>query len=641
METLQVRTEHSRSLEDADRYRAIQTLTELGLLVPLTEVDTYHGRVGSQDAFSWQVDPGFANGSDDSGNRNVNMRPTLYTSGEQVAKDFAEQRTHDIFVARYNKVFEDKVRNYTPEERQAWLDRENQSRQEWWDTLEPEGRKFYQQPRPYSLSDLDRKVWSEVARIEEATPAKEKQAIRTAAAKELRAEVHEIASTDSDATIIDLNFKPFALDDAARERYEKALTTLAIPITEGSPVSFDDRDAVQPFIEAMIKLEKVVVEESDVVQIAEDAGISEQTARQLCGAYNARRIAATDPAYAVDRLVRNSPDIIGDTIRIGDEKVVIPVNLEYVQRYLRKAHIVGVKQQVSSATLDRDIESVSLFDLEKVFTNEDIEDQRAGTWQRLGGLATVFSEIEGRRLHHGGRQRLLGLLTDAHAKPEKLIEAAKEVGDYKAIFEADAGNWEGFTLGEHTETVLNIFDENYADKLPVELLAPMRMAIITHDIGKSIAVADGAKHRQKEYNVSQAKDFMTKLGVDDRMKYLLSVVIGDGAELAYKINIRSGGDKARAALRMLADKTLQEFNGTDSVPEAQIESFVEMCTILQICDGGAYTSMAVTRSTAGNGRYRNAPSFNQSFAQPLGFGKRGVRLRQVDDKPAADDLTPR
>lgn len=60
-EALQTRTEHSRSLEDAEKFQALDTLKEVGLLVPLSEVETYHGRVGSaSEVAEWAVDPSFA-----------------------------------------------------------------------------------------------------------------------------------------------------------------------------------------------------------------------------------------------------------------------------------------------------------------------------------------------------------------------------------------------------------------------------------------------------------------------------------------------------------------------------------------------------------------------------------------------------
>ena len=197
-------------------------------------------------------------------------------------------------------------------------------------------------------------------------------------------------------------------------------------------------------------------------------------------------------------------------------------------------------------------------------------------------------------------------------------------------------------MAEHTETVLTNFDENFAESLPVELLAPMRLAILSHDVGKPIAAARGEKHKQMEYNVIQADDFLGKLGIDDKLKGLLLAVIGEGEELAFQIEVRGAGEPAKVAMRELATKTLKQFYGSESVTDEQITGFTEMCKMLQVCDGGAYTSMAITRpAIKGSGRYRNAPSFNNSFAQPVGFGKRTIRLRGEDDRAAKPDLTPK
>jgi hypothetical protein len=82
------------------------------------------------------------------------------------------------------------------------------------------------------------------------------------------------------------------------------------------------------------------------------------------------------------------------------------------------------------------------------------------------------------------------------AKPRDIMQDAQRVPGYEQIFAGSAGVWEGFTLGEHTETVLRNFDETYADRMPVGLLAPMRLAILTHDIGKNTDVAHLSKREQ-------------------------------------------------------------------------------------------------------------------------------------------------
>lgn len=125
-EQLTTRTEYSRSMEDAEKYRAIETLKDLGLLVPLSDLETFHGRVRNKSAEDeWGVDPAFTNGGDDSGNSNVNERPTLYTGEKALAKEFASERGREEVWAEYAQLLRDKVAHYTPQQRQEWLDRLN------------------------------------------------------------------------------------------------------------------------------------------------------------------------------------------------------------------------------------------------------------------------------------------------------------------------------------------------------------------------------------------------------------------------------------------------------------------------------------------------------------------------------------
>ena len=105
----------------------------------------------------------------------------------------------------------------------------------------------------------------------------------------------------------------------------------------------------------------------------------------------------------------------------------------------------------------------------------------------------------------------MNVLSDIHSTPKQLIEAAMRIEGYDEIYSADAGNWEKFKLAEHTETALRIFDENFVDRLPVELIAPMQLAILAHDLGKPKSFENGEKHKQKEYNAIQSKDFLKKL----------------------------------------------------------------------------------------------------------------------------------
>jgi len=639
-EEIQTRTEHSRSLEDAAKYQAIETLKELGLLVPVADIETYHGRIArSEDEGEWKIDPAFANGGNDSGNSNANERPTLYTGDQATAQEFADERAG--FPRKYLGHLQQKVKQYTPEENIGRLERQNAHLKKLWEEKVDEGSADPETSAPevWTLDELlSKENWVEARYLKDALGQDAYQEFKNQFSDQLSAEVHDIVSSDIDATVLDFAFDSTKLSEDDQQRYQEALKALAIRITEGSPVGFEDREAVEAFAGVVNKFKKRMILQEDVEELAAEAGISEEVALQLTSAYNTRQIALRKPGYLAHLLISNSKDVITADVIVDGEHQDVPINLEYVQRYLREAHIVGVRQSIASATLDRDITSVSFFDLEKVSTAPGLIAERQATWKKLGGMASVLGEIA--RPEVIQTQPLLNLLEDVHAKPDKLVEAAKSVEGYSEVFDADTGVWEGFTLGEHTETVLRNFEENYADRLPVELLTPMRLAIIAHDLGKPTAVLQGDMRKQKEYNVTQAGDFLTKLGVDDRLKNLLVAMIGDGEELAFRIDVRKAGEPAMKSMIELSVRTLKDFYGTEDVTDEQINSFIEMCKILQICDGGAYTSMAVTRRADGKGQHRNSPSFNASFAQPIGFGKRDIRLKEDEEESASSNLTP-
>ena len=637
---LQNRSEHSRSLEDAEKYQAIDTLKDLGLLIPVSDVETFHGRVGYGEEEAWSVDPTFANGSNDSGNYNVNKRPTLYSGDSQTAQDFADERS-GLRQAYYSSLF-DMVKAYTPEENEGRLERQNAHMRKLWEEDVASGHKdpTKSQPDVWTMEQLlDNNSHVEAKYLMKELGDEEFDKFKQKYASERRAEIHEIVTADSDAVVLNSGFNDTKLDCTDTERYNKALRSILIPITEGSPVDFEDRNAVQPLIDAVEKAKKETFLREDITEIALAAGVDEEVATQIIGAYNAQRFAAMRPSYLVNKLISSADDIVFDGFDQDGERKEFPINLEYVQRYLRENHIVGISQEISSVTLGRDITSVSFFDLEKVTTQRDLEARCREVWSNLGGLASDLKiEVP---IEKEDEKSLKLLLEDVHAKPDKLVEAAKKVPGYKDIYDADAGLWEGFTLAEHTETVLRNFDENFAEQIPVELIAPMRLAILAHDLGKPEPARNGDTRNQKQYNAKRAEEFMAQLEVDLGLADLLVALIGEGQDLASMINVRKAGEPAEKALRSFAERELKKFYKTDDAGEDKIVALSEMAKMLQVCDGGAYTSIAITRREGGNGRHCNAPSFNSDFAQPAGFGKRTLRLREEGDDPAAPDLTPK
>ena len=209
---------------------------------------------------------------------------------------------------------------------------------------------------------------------------------------------------------------------------------------------------------------------------------------------------------------------------------------------------------------------------------------------------------------------LLDLLGhNPRATPETVVGAASQVEGFEPIFAADTGVWEGYTLAEHTETVLRNYERSFAGDLPAEIHAPLKLALLTHDIGKPEVADRDPKNKIDEYNnnLVRSQQFLEQIGVGQAgITYIhgLFEAVGKYANTYIHYDSDSFDD-----VRSLGRDTLLSI-GVEPTPDS-IEGFLEATSILFACDGGAYTSMATTRMPDGS-QYRNYPEYNDSFKTP-------------------------
>lgn len=550
IDSMQYRSEHSRSLEQAEKYRAIETLKALGVLIPLSEIHAYHGRAYWRDeAADWSVDPDFMNGSNDTGNSNVNTRPTLYTASEETAIEFAQARMA-------GKVKQKLLSN--------------------------EETKGY-----YRLPDDERE-----------------QAFLVAA-KGVTGDIHRIISSDPDALVLNTSFK-FDDDKEGLQRYVGAMKTLLPRPSHAVPVAFGKEGEVAAIKEEVIKVFNEKRPKYGVGSRATYDDLAIETGsltEKIAGGSNAMMKLMAQLSAAARLFVSNDQPIATES-HAGQTS---PINLEYVAEFFHDTHIVGMTQRVESATILKNIKIVTFFDLDKVNTEAKIASNRHEAYQTFGGIAELLTSS----LHSDVQaSTFLQALGDAYILPQRIIEHVSELPEYVDLIKADAGNWEGYTLGEHTETVLRNFDENFADVLPVQLLRPMRLMLVAHDLGKPIAVRQGDKGNQKKYNLAMAKRFYKDVGINDKTSTFLRSLIGDGQVYAHDAFIRKQST-GHQALEDYASRSLEVY--MDEAPTSElVEAYIELSKMLLICDGGAYTTRAVTRKQD-DSLYRNAGSFDNSF----------------------------
>ena len=568
------RSEFFNQQEDPSKIEAREKMESIGLFIPMSKLELYHGRDPNGDKEEWSVRSDFSNSDNNTGNWNVNAIDALNTGDFVTARDFAVERT-------LHKLRE-----------RSGLD-------------------------PFQFS------------------TKREEYRRQIRAGEIPIEIHRIISSDPNAIIISSEYSK-----SEQERISQAIIPLLPEILEGSPVDFKYRDTVPLFLETINEdfnlKNKGYVSQEEIPQILEklklriqqsnnpQAFIDEDFVKQVAGSINSRFLLRFTPVSLIHKFAISKSDTFKAAFssETGDIIRQLPINRDFIARFLKSNHIVGLKIRVDSATLGRNISNTILFDLTKVNTVEKIK-QKEQTFEKVFG---EFSQEMNKSLESSKSHPLVKLLSENYyASPEEIIEEAKKVTGFENHFDKDAGNWEKFTLGEHTETVLRMFDETYADVLPAKLLPIMRLIILTHDLGKPEAAQEGKKNEQKGFNLKEGSRFLNELGIENNLKELILGIIGQGQEITSDVFVKKNkkSNELRQYSRELLDKIKKVGSGS---LEGEEMAIYFMSFMLQNSDSGAYTDYAVTRRRGGLW-FRNYPSFNESL-KTNSLDRRGAFLKE-------------
>ena len=219
--------------------------------------------------------------------------------------------------------------------------------------------------------------------------------------------------------------------------------------------------------------------------------------------------------------------------------------------------------------------------------------------------------------------KFMKTLSDPFSRPKDIVDEAGKVknGDrqYSELFGYGIGVWEGFTLGEHTQTALQIFDDNYADTLPEKILPIMKMSILTHDFGKPKAAVSGEP--QEKYNDAFARKFMHLVGFSQGQSDLARFISEDGSRAVFEYYRAKGSVDEGSKKRALSDKAnkfadMAFDRGFRDVYD--ISGIVKMFEAMWVSDAGAYTKIGKTTRRINEHFLAEIPNsdistFNKSF----------------------------
>jgi hypothetical protein len=442
-------------------------------------------------------------------------------------------------------------------------------------------------------------------------------------------QIHEIDTIDPHAVLINYEFDYTKLAGADAKVFQDALHALRVTnIAAGSPPAFEDRYVYRPTYDEIKTLDvgtSGFLELPAVERLCETESLDKGLSVDIAGALNAQELLQKAPYVATELFAQDRNFFKGDMVEsVPNYSMNHPFNTgnclfntKTVAHWLEQNHVVG-----KSYELNQGLRNNLLFDLSRVDTKKRVGAKQAQVSKNFSGLGEIFRGLVG----NGELQK--DLQTNLSRDPRSMVEWARKVEGFGETFDADAGNWEGFTLGQHTETVLRVFEHTYEGRVPEYFQPFMNLMLLVHDIGKGESVKAGNKRAQTQYNEKFAQDFMTRLNLDERLKSIIVGLIGKGSDFATDAFIRKGEnsvDQLRGYCENLLKTNLQgtQFQITDN----EVQGLMKICEVVQTCDSAAYTDMARTYYARKDLTYKNAPSYNASFKQPKGLTKQNVSLK--------------
>jgi hypothetical protein len=220
--------------------------------------------------------------------------------------------------------------------------------------------------------------------------------------------------------------------------------------------------------------------------------------------------------------------------------------------------------------------------------------------------------------------------------PKQVMEYALSKMDphLQLNFDSQIGLWEGFSLEEHTESVMLFFKENFVDKVECDetTQAIMNLIILCHDIGKVEHKAQESfqnflppEQKYALYNVNTLR-FLKNLKIEDEKAKKLADFITDITQKAQVITTSYYVIKNKFALDTLdkfSKNLLEKYDFNDN--QENVDGLSLMSRVLQTCDSGAYTLYGKTRNPRTNKYYSN---LNEEWTKGFIYTQKGYRFKQ-------------
>lgn len=438
-------------------------------------------------------------------------------------------------------------------------------------------------------------------------------------------DVYRILTKTDNCYIYNKNIEFLDFNEKQRQEISNSLAVLGdMPIDVLDPVDFQYRDSyasVKAFVDRYqaSTLKGGMISYDDMRQLhisylekygrVPSVGLFEQ----IAGSLNAKFLFARDPHLLMGRFIFETDPTTRRCVSYLNEKqelTLFPINQNYIASWLGANNIIGVMRDVNSATLNRPITPTYIFDKTQIETEDQQKERLQKNEIDFGGVSRLLEGCIGSSKIN---EFLMGSSTI------ETMEFFNKNADVKSLLKKDAGLWEGFSIGEHTETVMRVFENTFENELPKELLPFMKLVILSHDLGKGLSKD---KKEQKMFTEKVCISMYNKLKIPQNIQNLLLFIIGDSQNYTTEYYVKKNVI-AEYMLKQAVDAKLKEcFNKSSS---DVIDGVVSLCKMLQTCDSGAYTRYGVTRDKKTGIYYRNGnDGFTKGFKPPADLKRQSL-----------------
>ena len=377
-------------------------------------------------------------------------------------------------------------------------------------------------------------------------------------------------------------------------------------LTQLVPVAFEEREIFSNVF-AVLKSESgnsnagfITHEMCEKVYGKLSRKTNKEFVEKIAGSMNARLMLVYAPKTIIENYVTKRQDDSTFKLIDGNDELSMPMNYDFIASWLYTNNIVAVKGLKNQK--DRQLGDIFVLDKTKVGTIYELK-------QKYELMDKNYHEIT---------SLLKGFVDDDQIKeflktatPEEMLDFGKEIGGkYRSLLEGDSGNWEGYSVGEHTEAVIRNFEDAFSNNVPEELYPFMKFMMLTHDLGKS-----KGRYAQKTENAKACKAMCQDLSVDPKIEEIIQFIIGDSQSHTTNYFVMKDAN----AIKLLRDDCANVLmNVTGKVPsENMVNGLVNICKILQTCDSGSYTAYGVIRDEKTDVYYRGGNySWTRGFKKP-------------------------